>query len=58
MGLETDVVADLPACVQPAISRHLSRGERPAVHQFEALTNEKSWHFMEADQDLDTVFVE
>ncbi len=26
--------------------------------QFEALTEEKSWHFMEADQDLDTVLVE
>ena len=26
--------------------------------QFEALTHEKSWHFMEADQDLDTVFLE
>jgi CelD/BcsL family acetyltransferase involved in cellulose biosynthesis len=24
--------------------------------QFEALTGEQSWHFMEADQDLDTVF--
>jgi CelD/BcsL family acetyltransferase involved in cellulose biosynthesis len=24
--------------------------------QFEALTSERSWHFMEADQDLDTVF--
>jgi GNAT superfamily N-acetyltransferase len=26
--------------------------------QFETLIDEKSWHFMEADQDLDTVFVE
>ncbi|HEX5735887.1 MAG TPA: GNAT family N-acetyltransferase [Blastocatellia bacterium] len=26
--------------------------------QFEALTHEKSWHFMEADQDLDTVFLD
>lgn len=26
--------------------------------QYEALTDEKSWHFMEADQDLDTVFVD
>jgi hypothetical protein len=26
--------------------------------QFETLIDERSWHFMEADQDLDTVFVE
>jgi CelD/BcsL family acetyltransferase involved in cellulose biosynthesis len=42
----------------------INRGERgfqvavsEADEQFQTLTDSKSWHFMEADQDLDTFFV-